>query len=218
MNGHFEAALSQLPALPNGVTVQPFSAGLVAKEHADRIAKLFGTIADAENEPFVALNTGYAGEGAYIHVAKKVQSALTVHLLFVAAPGAAGTVTHPRNLIVVDEGARATVVEQYIGLDDGAYFVNPVTEVVVGPNAELTHYKVQREGLGAWHVGAIAARQDRDARFHNFSAAIGAAIGRTDIRSVFAGPGGEATLNGMYLVDGDQLIDHHQLFGVDVGL
>jgi len=209
VNGHFDAALSILPALPKGVAVLPLSDALGAKEHGDRIAKHLGTLADIEQEPFIALNTGYAGEGAYVHVAKGVQGAPTIHLLFVTAPGAAGTVAHPRNLIVIDAGARATVVEQFAGLDDGAYFVNPVTEVVVGANAELTHYKLQREGLGAWHVGAIASRQERDARFHNFCAAIGAAIGRTDIRSVFAGPGGEATLNGLYLVRGDQLIDHH---------
>ena len=209
VNGHFTAALSQSPALPAGVAVLPLSAALATPEHARRIEHHLGSLADVTENPFVALNTGYATEGAYVFVPKGIDLAPNVHLLFLTAPGAGGTVSHPRNLVILEEGARAEVVEQYVGLDDEAYFVNPVTESVVGANAELVHYKVQREGLGAWHVGALVARQARDSRYYGFSAAVGAAIGRTDIRTVFAGPGGESVLNGLYLVRGDQLIDHH---------
>jgi Fe-S cluster assembly protein SufD len=209
VNGRYDAGLSQLPALPVGVTVLPLSTALATPEHAARIEKHFGTVAAVDENPFVALNTAYATEGAYVSIPKGCDLEPDIHLLFVTATGAAGTVAHPRNLILIEDGARAEVVEQYVGLDHAGYFVNPVTETVVGANAELVHYKVQREGLGAWHVGAIANRQSRDARYFNFSAAIGASIGRTDIRSVFAGPGAEAVLNGLYLVRGDQLIDHH---------
>ena len=209
VNGHFDASLSQRPALPAGVAVMPLSEALADPAHAARIEKHLGAVADVDGNPFVALNAGYAAEGAYVHVPKDLDLAPDVHLLFVTATGMAGTVAHPRNLILIEDGARAEVVEQYVGLDDSAYFVNPVTESVVGANAELVHYKVQREGLGAWHVGALANRQARDARYFNFSAAVGASIGRTDIRTVFAGPGAEAVLNGLYLVRGDQLIDHH---------
>ena len=209
VNGHYDAALSLTPTLPAGVAVLPLSAALADPAHAKRIEKYLGTLADITTDPFIALNTGYATEGAYLFVPNGIDLGPNVHLLFVTARGAAGTVAHPRNLIILEDGARAEVVEQVVGLDDDAYFVNPVTESVVGANAELVHYKVQREGLGAWHVGALAARQARDARYYGFSAAIGSAIGRTDIRTVFAGPGGEAVLNGLYLVRGDQLIDHH---------
>ena len=209
VNGHHSAALSLSPALPAGVAVLPLSAALAHPEHARRIEQHLGSLADVAENPFVALNTGYATEGAYVFVPKGTDLALNVHLMFVTAPGAAGTVSHPRNLVILEEGARLELVEQFVGLDDGAYFVNPVTESVVGANAEFVHYKVQREGLGAWHVGALVARQARDARYFGFSAAVGASIGRTDIRTVFAGPGGETVLNGLYLVRGDQLIDHH---------
>jgi Fe-S cluster assembly protein SufD len=209
VNGHFDPSLSQAPALPARVAVLPLSAALALPEHARRIEQHLGTLADIAENPFVALNTGYASEGAYIFIPKRIDLAPTVHLLFVTAPGAAGSVSHPRNLVILEEGARVELVEQYVGLESGAYFVNPVTESVVGANAELVHYKVQREGLGAWHVGALVARQARDSRYYGFSAAVGASIGRTDIRTVFAGPGGESVLNGLYLVRGDQTIDHH---------
>jgi Fe-S cluster assembly protein SufD len=209
VNGHFATALSVTPALPAGVAILPLSAALAIPEHAKRIEAHFGSLADPADNPFIALNTGYATEGAYVFVPKGVDLDPNIHLLFITAAGAAGTVSHPRSLVILEEGSRAEVVEHFVGLDEGAYFVNPVTETVIGANAELVHYKIQREGLGAWHVGAIVTQQQRDSRYYGFSAAVGASIGRTDIRTVFAGPGGESVLNGLYLVRGDQTIDHH---------
>ena len=132
VNGHHAAALSQSTALPPGVVVLPLSAALARPEHARRIEQHLGSVADVAENPFVALNTGYATEGAYIFVPKGTDLAPNVHLMFVTAPGASGTVAHPRNLVILEEGARLELVEQFVGLDDGAYFINPVTEAEIG--------------------------------------------------------------------------------------
>ena len=208
VNGRPSLALSRSQGRPKGAVFLPLSEARKHPVHAERIERHLGTLADDAN-PFVNWNTGHATEGAYIYVPRGVEVEPTVHLLYVTAPGAAAALIQPRNLIIVEDNARLELVEHYAGLESGAYLVNPVTEAVVGANAELVHHKVQREGTEAWHVGAIGVRQERDARYYGFSAAVGARIGRTDIRSVFAGPGGEAVLNGLYLVRGDQLIDHH---------
>ena len=208
VNGVPTLALSRSRGRPKGVTVLPLSEALRHPAHAARIGRHLGTLADASN-PFVNWNAGFGTEGAYVFVPRGVEVDPIIHLQYVVAAGARNALIQPRNLVILEENARLRLVEQYVGLEDGSYLVNPVTEAVVGRNAELVHHKVQREGTAAWHVGAIAVRQERDARYYGFSAAIGARIGRTDIRTVFAGPGGEAVLNGLYLVRGDQLIDHH---------
>jgi Fe-S cluster assembly protein SufD len=208
VNGSPALSLSRSQGRPRGAVILPLSEALKYPEHAARIERHLGTLADQAN-PFVNWNAGHGTEGAYIYVPRGVQVAPVVHLLYVTAPGAEGSLIQPRNLIVVEDNARVQVVEQYVGLAAGAYMVNPVTEAVVGKNAELVHYKVQREGMAAWHVGAIGVHQERDARYQSFSAAIGAAIGRTDIRTKFQGAGGETILNGLYLVRESQLIDHH---------
>jgi Fe-S cluster assembly protein SufD len=208
VNGRPSLPLSRSEGRPKGMVVLPLSEALKHPAHAARIERHLGTLADAAN-PFVNWNLGHATEGAYLFVPHGVQVVPTVHLLFVTAPGAEGALIQPRNLLIVEEGARLQVVEHYVGLEAGPYLVNPVTEAVVGRNAELVHQKVQREGPAAWHVGAIGAVQERDARYRGFSAAVGGRIGRTDIKTVFAGPGGECVLNGLYLVRGQQLIDHH---------
>ena len=208
VNGRPALTLSRSQGRPKGMVVLPLSEALRHPVHAARIERHLGTIADPSN-PFVNWNAGHGTEGAYIFVPRGVEVEPVVHLLYLVAAGGRNALIQPRNLVVLEDNARLRLVEQYVGLEDGPYMVNPVTEAVVGRNAELVHHKVQREGMAAWHVGAIAVRQERDARYYGFSAAIGARIGRTDIRTQFQGPGGETVLNGLYLVRGDQLIDHH---------
>ena len=67
---------------------------------------------------------------------------------------------------------------------------------------------MQRESHRAFHVGTTEVRQGRDSHFVSFSFATGAALSRSNIYTVLDGEGGGATLNGLYVVDGDQHVDH----------
>ncbi|MGH7532138.1 MAG: Fe-S cluster assembly protein SufD [Gemmatimonadales bacterium] len=209
VDGHFAPGLSLRPALPAGLTVAPLSEIIDTPTGTALLAPRLGRLASVEMTPFVALNAALFGDGAVVHVPADVVDTPIVHLLFVSSGVAAGTMAHLRNLIVVERGASARVVEHYVSLADGEYLVNTATDVELGDNAELTHYQVQRQGARAFQLAAIHARQGRDSRYHGFSAAIGGRIGRNDTRTVFAGPGAECTLNGLYLARADQLIDNH---------
>ena len=57
-----------------------------------------------------------------------------------------------RTLIVAGERSQVRVVETYVSLNGGSYFVNAVTEVFAGENAIVDHYKVQQESVDAFHV------------------------------------------------------------------
>jgi Fe-S cluster assembly protein SufD len=111
--------------------------------------------------------------------------------------------------VVAGEASQATVVETYAGLAPGAYLSCSVTEVVAGPGAVIDHYKVQRESRGAFHLSTLAVRQERDANFFSHAVSSGGAITRNDVGAVLAGEGGSCTLNGLYLADGEQLVDNH---------
>jgi Fe-S cluster assembly protein SufD len=95
-----------------------------------------------------------------------------------------------------------------VGLGEPGYFTNGVTEIVIGDGAHLEHFKIQRESLRAYHVGTTQVRQARDSRFVSFSYAVGAALSRTNIYTALAGDGASAILNGLYVVDGTQHVDH----------
>ncbi|HET9452904.1 MAG TPA: Fe-S cluster assembly protein SufD [Gemmatimonadaceae bacterium] len=204
VNGRFEPALSSLERLDPAVRVLSLADAWTG---APELAKRVGTIL-TQPGAFTALNTAFMPDGAIVHVPKDVTLSRPIHLLFITDANAAKNVMHPRNLVVAERGSKSTVVESYVSLADAAHFTNAVTEVSVADGATLEHYKVQREGRRAFHVGTIEAVQGRDSHYISFSFATGASLSRTNIYTKLAGAGCGATLNGLYMLDGEQHCDH----------
>ena len=101
------------------------------------------------------------------------------------------------------------VIESYIGAADETYFTNAVSEVFVGENATVDHYKVQQESLDAFHVASLHVHTSRSSRFASHSFALGGKFVRNDATALLDGEGGDCTLNGLYLADRERLIDNH---------
>ena len=203
VNGRYTPKLSRLPNHQGGARVYALA------DAPPELTQLIGSIVtDVDKHAFTALNTAFMADGVVIHVPKDVVVSHPIHVLFVTDTHAAKTVAYPRNLFVVDRNARATVLESYVSLGDAAHFTNAVTEVRVGDGATLEHYKIQREGRRAFHVGTIEAVQDRNSHYVSFSFATGAALSRTNIYAKLAGEGCGSTLNGLYMLDGEQHGDH----------
>jgi Fe-S cluster assembly protein SufD len=208
VNGRYAPELSSLERLNSGVRVLSLADAWEEGE-APELTKLIGTIiTDAEQHTFTELNTAFMPDGAVLHVPKDVEVRRPIHLLFVTDANAAKTVMYPRNLIVIGRNARATVIESYVALGDAAYFTNALTEVSVGNGATLEHYKIQREGRRAFHVGTIEATQAANSHYVSFSFATGGSLTRTNIYTKLDGEGCGSTLNGLYMLDGEQHCDH----------
>jgi Fe-S cluster assembly protein SufD len=201
VNGRIAPELSDRRALPRGVTVLDLASAWTG---APELVARIGTLTNFDSASFTALNTSFMYDGAVVHVEKDVAVDLPIHLLYITDATAAKGMMHPRNLLVVDRHASATVVESYVSTGDAAYFTNAVTEVALGEGATLRHYKIQREGARAFHVGTIEAHQAKDSHFLSFSLTVGAALSRTNVYTTLDGPGCGATLNGLTMLDGDQ--------------
>jgi len=208
VNGRYAPELSNVAQLPRGVRVLDLRS---AWRDAPELVRELGQITSFENRTFTALNTALMNDGAVVHVGREVEAGAPIHLLFVTDAVAAKSMMHPRNLIIVERNAKATVIESYVALSDAVYFTNAVTEVVVADGATLHHYKMQREGMRAFHVGTIETKQGRDSHYLSFSFATGASLSRTNIYTTLAGEGCGATLNGLYMLDGEQHCDHQTL-------
>ena len=206
VNGRFAPELSTLDRLDPGVRVLSLADAWTA---VPELASRVGTIlTNADQQAFTMLNTAFMTDGVVLYVPNEIVVAQPIHLLFVSDTNAAKTVMYPRNLIVLDRSARASVVESYVALGDATYFTNAVTEVSVGDGATLEHAKIQREGRRAFHVGTIEATQGRDSHYVSFSFATGGALSRTNIYTRLDGEGCGSTLNGLYMLDGEQHGDH----------
>jgi Fe-S cluster assembly protein SufD len=195
-------------SLPEGVIVHDLAGAL--EKYPDLVEPYLAQYADYKGHCFTALNTAFLHDGAFVYVPPGKAIEGPIYLEYSAtSSGAAPPVLHRRALIVLGAQSRATIIEEFTGPERGTYFTNAVTEVVVGENAALDHYKVQEEGGEAFHFHALQVRQDRGSNFSSHAVTLGGKWVRNEVNAVFGGEGGECTLNGLYLGAGEQLIDNH---------
>lgn len=206
VNGRYDASLSTPASLAKGVRAIDLSS--VMRDEPALIEPWLGKLSPSENRSFSALNAAFMSDGAVIHIAPDTEAPVPLHLIFVSDANAAKGVAHLRNLIVAGRNSKATVIESYVSLGDSGYFTNAVTEVQVDEGATLTHYKIQRESQRAFHVHTIDAHQARDSHYVSFSFATGGKLSRTNIYTNLDGDGCGATLNGLYMADDEQHVDH----------
>ena len=207
VNGRLSPELSTLRSLPQGVIVGSLSEALGTKREI--VEPHLARYADYRENSFAALNTAFLTDGAFVYLPKAGVVEDPIHLVFLTAPGRTPSVSHPHSLIVAESGSQARIVESYAGADGHGYFTNATTEVVAGESANLDHYKLQREGEQAFHVATLHVHLERSAAVSTHSISLGGALVRNDITAVLDGEGADLTLNGLYVVDGEQHVDHH---------
>ena len=210
VDGCYAAELSDLAQTDTGVTVASLVECFGADRLGDRMVESnFGRYAPYQQDAFVALNTNFFEDGAWVHVAKEVSA--PIHLLHVATRREAASAIYPRYMVVMESSSRATVVEDYVGLDDGIYFSNAVTEVVLKEQAQLQHVRVQREEKNAFHIGHCSVDAGRDSVYAATSLAFGARVSRHTLHVTQQDEGAEMRLDGLALVAGRQIADTHTL-------
>lgn len=203
IDGVFNPTLSQLSALPKGVTVQPFSQSL------DTVEQQLGQQVTLEQAGLTALNTLLMKEGVMVHVSENTIVDKPIELLVINSGDTDNLATHLRNMLVLDNNAQATVVEHYIGLTDAIYFTNVVSEVVLADKAELFHYKLQQESKNAFHIATLAAKQAAGSQWHTNNISLGGKLARNDVHSQLMGEQSHTTMDGLYLLKAAQHIDNH---------
>jgi Fe-S cluster assembly protein SufD len=208
VNGRFSPELSRGGGLPAGVKFGSLATAIT--EQADIVGRYFGQVAASDTRSFTALNTAFAADGAFVYVPDGVVLERPLHILFVSAGDQASPVmSHPRTLIVAGDRSQAQVVETYVSAPGARHFTNAVTEVVAGEGAVIDHYKVQKESVESFHIAAMQIHAARSANVSTHAFTLGSRFARNDIGAVLDGDGAEATLNGLYLADGDRLVDTH---------
>lgn len=208
VNGHFQPQLSTKHGLPEGVTLLNMATAL--QQQGEAVKAHLGTILDGFSNGFTALNTAFVNDGAYLHVAQDTQVDRPVHLLFLATKMGEAVFIQPRNLIVMEQGARAQVMETY-GFIGGEpdNFTNAVTEISMAANAHLSHCKSQLESEKAYHIAVIQAKLAADANLQSHAVSLGSRLARTDINVLLSECGSHCTLNGLYMPRKRQHMDFH---------
>ncbi len=180
------------------------------RDHLPALEGHFGRIAPREH--FAALNTARFTGGIAIDIPAGVRLEEPLHLFFDVAPAPEGpSAIYPRLLVRLGKGAQLTLIEHHRSLGEaGAPLVlsNVVSEVVVGEGAHLCHVRVSDVGVGVAQVHHIATRVQRAGCYRSHVATFGGRLARVEHRVELAGEGAECSLDGVYLAEGGEHVDH----------
>ncbi|KAL6769752.1 SUFD1 [Auxenochlorella protothecoides x Auxenochlorella symbiontica] len=220
-------------ALPPGVFV-----GASHDAPADVLAFSLGMQSGQRGGAFAALNAASAAGVLVVHVPAGVTLAAPVHVVHLSSPGGgvgdrdpgAVPMSSPRTLVVLEEGAAAGLVEEFVplaspsggaagtALPAGAaapYYVNAVLEVELDDRAALSHAYVATDVAGASHTKATFVHQGAESSYSLTEARLGGALTRHDLSIVQLGAATQTRLASFLLASQAQLHDLHSKLTLD---
>jgi Fe-S cluster assembly protein SufD len=209
LNGRFVPELSQLQDIPKGVKAGSLASAW--KDHGALLERHFAHYADAKTHAFVALNTAFFEDGAFIEIPKGAVLQRPLHILQISHGAGQPTVSHPRNLILVGETGQASIIETFVSLEENTTFTNTVTEIVAGQGALVDYTKVQQESDAAYHYARVQVYQERSSSVATHSIQLGSLLTREEVNAVLDGEGAESHLYGLYVIGGRQHVDNHTI-------
>ncbi len=195
-----------LEPAPDGAIVMSLSAAVA--QHPDLVEQHFGSIVDGDGNPFVARNeAGWQG-GAFVYVPRGV--VLETPIVVTVVQSQPQTALHWRTLVVLEEGAQAEVWEQYVSAEacaDGDGLLNLVTELSVGPNANLRFVCGQSLSEKSHIFGTQRCVVQQDGAVDWIALGFGSGNGRVAMDTKLAGRGADAKVTGAYAAHGRQHLD-----------
>jgi Fe-S cluster assembly protein SufD len=178
-------------------------------QHATIINKHFGQYAKIEGEAMNALNTALLSDGAFVHVpaGKTITHPVIIYTIVDASD--LNVLVQPRNLIVVDKNASATVVEVYDTIGTNPTFTNVVTESYVGENGHLEHYKIQRQAGESYQNNYTQIFQEANTNINHVTLTLDGTFVRNNLHFYMNGENCNSLLYGLYITDTKDFVDNH---------
>lgn len=229
---------TQFPALPAGLLTegvqlaghtvaldsQPASASLdpalakrgvlfgsldeLVREHEALLRPRLSSAVAADLDKFAALHAACWSGGTLLYVPRGVVIEQPLHMISLLSSGATDL---GHALVILEDGAEATVLAETASLDGGPGLHCGAIELLVGPGAGLRYVNLQNWSTHVWHFAHQHGVVQRDGRLQWTIAALGSRLAKVNQHVALAGPGAEAQVNGVMFTEGKQHLSYHTL-------
>ena len=204
VDGRYSPKLSAIPPLPRGARIESMGEALITDPDMLHPPLLDG---GAGEDSFAALNTAFWRDGALLWIPAGAVMAEPVHLLFVTT-GATRRIEHPRSLVVLGAGSRATLIESHAALGgDAPGLTNGTVDIDLGEGAVLHRYTVQRASGGGFEIDRTRVRQARGSGFHSCAVTFDGRLVRNETEVRLGGETASCALDGLFVIGGRQHVD-----------
>jgi len=214
INGRCCPGCCDIKGLPKGVHIGSLQASLSLDE--DVLNRYIGKVMqqcrdiDPADDVFQLLNQAMLTDGLFVHLADNIVLDKPLEVIQLQQSREPDSIlSQSRGLVVLQPGARASLIEKYVSDDGVTGFCNSQTEILLHESAVLHHYRLQLEGRQAFHMGGLHLSQAANSQYAASVFSIGAAWSRTEINTCYSGEMAETRLQGVLLADDQQTSDIH---------
>jgi Fe-S cluster assembly protein SufD len=192
------------------VEVEGISVGSLARKPTTKPELIESVLAEsglgAVDDRFALAATAFGGDGALVTIPAGSASPGVIYLDVQATQP--GTASFPRTVIVVDDGAEASVVIHLRSRHEDGVLVVPQIAAALGTNANLAVTLVQNWGYATRSIGNANAVVGADATFRFGEVGVGGKLARLHLDVRMQGRGSAANVVGAYFGEEDQTLDY----------
>jgi Fe-S cluster assembly protein SufD len=198
-----EPVLLDEEARSAGVLFLPLAEAL--RSHGEILRRHLFSRTRVDETLYAALHAAYFGQGALVYLPRNVKLEKPLRLRGVHTGGHAGF--FPHTLVVAEEGAEATIVDEAHSAGEAPGLLSSVAELVLGPNSKVNYINVQGLNLASGAVLRQSTALADDARLYTLGVVCGGAWSTSFLGTRIEGGGGSVDLLGLALAKGGQQIE-----------
>src|SRR3712207_543595 len=179
------------------------------REQEDLVKRRLYELVPESYDKFAALSAAAFSGGSFLYVPRGV--AVEVPIQSYRWLDVTGSIM-PRTLVVVEEGATLTYIDEYASADGAEPALsNGAVELFVGQGANVHYISLQNWERNVLHFNTIRSSAGRDAVINSLVVSLGSELSRTNVEAGLTAPGSDSEMLGLYFADSNQVLDHHTL-------
>ncbi len=177
------------------------------KRYPELVDNYYAKTANLNGDGLHALNTAFAQDGIFIYIPDNVAVDTTIQIVNLVDSNH-NLFVQPRNLIVMGKNSKLRLVHCDHSLKHRVSFINSLSEVYVGENANFDHYKLQNKDNSSSLITNVYIHQEANSKVQTNTITLNGGIVRNETHVKLNGQNASADVLGLYLVDKTQHVDN----------
>ena len=200
LNGFYYKHNRQL-SLPEGVILCGLAEA--TRKYPELVQKHYGKHADTSVDSLAALNTMFAQDGIFLYIPKNVIIETPIQIINVAYSIQNLRITR-RNLIIAEEGSKASILFCDHTLCNKNFITNSLSEIYVGENSNIDFYRLQNENSTSSQISNTFICQKKHSSFLSNTLSLHGGLIRNNVYVKLDGEGANNKTYGIFLADDEQ--------------
>jgi Fe-S cluster assembly protein SufD len=181
---------------------------LESEQHRELLATYYNQIPKTKTA-VAQLNAALANFGFFLHIPKNTKIEKPIHVFYLSQGQDQPSFYSPRNLVIAEQGAQVEIIESHHNFDQTQVFTNAVTEIYTKANAKVDWHKLQNDAENTYLIDSTYVKQDQDSLATVNTFTFGGKLVRNNLDFVQNGSNINSFMNGITIINNEQLVDHH---------